>query len=57
MYRINKQETSAKHTKGVVEAMSKGYEIKKKNLNIVIYNIETVLFHIIGKLKLQNIFL
>ena len=33
------------HTKGVVEAMNKGYEIKKKNLNIVISNIETVLFH------------
>ena len=33
------------HTKDVVEAVNKGYEIKKKNLNIVISNIETVLFH------------
>ena len=30
MCRINKHKTSAYHTKGVVEAMNKGYEIKKK---------------------------
>ena len=45
MCRINKNQTSAYHTKGVVDAMNKGYEIRKKNLNIVISNIETVLFH------------
>ena len=45
MCRVNKHKVLASHTKGVVKAVNKGYEIKKKNLNIVISNIETVLFH------------
>ena len=34
--------------------MKKGYEIKKKNLNIVISKIETVLFHKNRTIEISN---